>query len=170
VRRAGAEVADVIYVTGSLGGPLAALRELMRRNAVPETTRERFMHPVARISEGMWLGAHGAHAMIDLSDGLVSDAGHLAAAGGVSLTIALERLPLWPGCGPLDAARSGEEYELLLAAPATLDTKDFARTFNLRLTAIGEVARVASGATPGVTFTRDGARVDLEKGYDHFSH
>lgn len=167
VRRSGARPGDLVYVTGLLGGPGSALASLARSREPPETHRERFARPVARVREGVWAAAHGANAMIDLSDGLVSDAEHLAAASAVRLTIELNRLPVLPGCAARSAARSGEEYELLFTVAKALDADDFARTFNLPLTAIGTVSREAP--TGEVEFTSRGARVDLEKGYDHFS-
>jgi thiamine monophosphate kinase len=62
----------------------------------------------------------------------------------------------------------GEEYELLLAAPSALDVHAFAKQFAVPLTAIGEVTGPANDKG-NVTFLRAGKRVDLAKGYDHFS-
>ncbi|MGH7713318.1 MAG: thiamine-phosphate kinase [Gemmatimonadaceae bacterium] len=169
VRRSGARPGDVVYVTGQLGGPGSALRALARGEEPAAADRERFARPVARIREGIWAATHGASAMIDLSDGLVSDAEHLATASGVRLTIDLERLPVLPGCDPRDAARSGEEYELLFTSAAALDVEEFSQTFDLRLTAIGGVSAAGPSEHGVVTFTKASGRVDLEKGYDHFS-
>lgn len=167
VRRSGARPGDLVYVTGLLGGPASALASLAGGREPRATHRERFARPVARVREGVWAAEHGATAMIDLSDGLVSDAEHLATASDARLTLDLNRLPLLPGCDARSAARSGEEYELLFTVSTPLDADDFARTFNLPLSAIGTVS---SGAPTGtVEFMSRGARVDLEKGYDHFS-
>ncbi|HEY7568708.1 MAG TPA: thiamine-phosphate kinase [Gemmatimonadaceae bacterium] len=166
VLRSGAKAGDSVYVTGHLGGPGAALRALSAGEDPAPLERHRFARPVARVREGTWIAEHGANAMIDLSDGLVSDAEHMATASGVRLTIDLDRLPVLAGCAARDAARSGEEYELLFTA-AGLDANEFVRTFGLQLTAIGHV-----GALVGedrVMFMSHGKRVDLEKGYDHFS-
>lgn len=167
VLRSGANVGDGVYVTGNLGGPAAALRALSAGQQPAPLQRQRFARPMARVREGMWLAGHGVNAMIDLSDGLVSDAEHLAAASGVSLTIQLERLPLLQGSSARDAARSGEEYELLFAADARFDPEAFVHAMPVPLTLIGHVA--ARSGERGVVFTSDGKRVDLEKGYDHFS-
>lgn len=169
VRRSGARPGDVIYVTGLLGGPGAALRALSKGADPVAAHRERFARPVARWREGSWAARHGATAMIDLSDGLVSDAEHLAAASNVSLTIDLERLPVLAGCERRDAARSGEEYELLFTGSSTLDTADFARHFNLPLTAIGSVSGASAADKVKFVYGDSAVRVDLEKGYDHFS-
>lgn len=168
VHRAGAQVGDVIYVTGALGGPRAALRKLASQREVALPLRERFVHPVARVREGLWLAENAAHSMIDISDGLVSDAEHLAAASEVNLTIDLDRLPVFPGSERSDAAEGGEEYELLVAASATLDVGTFAEQFGLPLTAIGIVG-ARTNSKGNVSFLSRGARVDLQKGYDHFS-
>jgi thiamine-monophosphate kinase len=169
VLRSGATVGDLVYVTGLLGGPGSALRALNQGSIPNGAHRERFARPTARVREGMWVAAHGASAMIDISDGLASDAEHLAAASRVHLTIDLERLPVMPGCNPADAARSGEEYELLFAAPSTFDTTAFTQAFQLQVSAIGEVSQAEGSEIGTVMFRQAGKRVDLEKGYDHFS-
>ena len=163
--RSGARVDDILYVTGRLGGVGAAIVELTRKG-VPEAEHlGRFAHPVPRILEAHWLAARGAHAMIDVSDGLASDVAHLAAASGVRIILELDRLPLMDGVSPVEGAQSGEEYELAFTAPASADLSAFASDFELPVTAIG---RVVSGA-PGVDARLGGERVDLPRGYEHLS-
>lgn len=165
LRRGGAAPGQTLYVTGRLGGPQLALRAWLAGEIPPDAARRRFARPDARVREALWLAEHGATAAVDLSDGLAGDAGHLAAASGVSLDVDLARLPLAPGATPRDAATSGEEYELVVAAPPDLPVTDFEAAFDVALTAIGSVA-----AGPGVARFHDGgARVDLGAGYDHFS-
>jgi thiamine-monophosphate kinase len=165
VTRAGALPGDHVFVTGRLGGPGAALERLARGQEPEPGHRERFAAPVPRIREARWVAARGVTAMIDVSDGLASDAGHLAAAGAVVLRLDLDQLPTVAGVDVLHAARSGEEYELLLTAPAELDTAGFTRAFALPLTRIGEV----TAGAPAVICTRRGVRVDPGPGHDHFS-
>ena len=165
LRRTGARAGDRVYVTGVLGGPGAALRALQRGKPVPPEYRERFALPKARIPEGRWLSAHGARSAIDISDGLVSDASHIAAASGVRIELHLDRVPIMEGVGPYDAARSGEEYELLVTSAIPLEEDVFLDRFGVPLTIIGQVVE---GPTGVATFI-DGQPVDFSTGgFDHF--
>lgn len=167
VRRSGARPGDGIWVTGALGGAALALAGF-RTGAPPVgALRQRFARPVPRIAAGHWMAKHGARAMIDLSDGLAADAGHLAAASGLALEIDLERVPCWPGATPRDAAASGEEYELLVALPRGFGeprARAFTRANGLALTPIG---RCAVGS--GVRLSEGGRAVPLPGGFDHFA-
>lgn len=137
VTRGGARPGDVLAVTGELGGAAAGLlllegpRSTFEPHGDSKVDRAaliaRQLEPVARLDAGRALAAAGATAMIDLSDGLGGDAGHLAAASGVKLEIDAGSLPLAPGLAevaadagrdPLQLAVSGgEDYELLVALP-----------------------------------------------------
>jgi thiamine-monophosphate kinase len=135
--RAGARPGDLLVVTGPLGAAGAAFRA--RRHA----------RPPLRLEEGLRL-AGVAHALIDLSDGLAHDAGHLARRSGCALVIDLEGVPLAPGA-TLDDLGFGEDYELLAATP---DSLGFA-----------EIGRCAEGE--GVELRLRGELVQLG-GWDHF--
>lgn len=165
LRRDGALPGDALYVTGRLGGPVTALRALERGETPSRRARDRFAWPEPRLRAAQWLEAHDAHAAIDISDGLLADAGHVAAASGVRLVMDLDVLPVLPGVDAVTAARGGEEYELLVAAPAALDTAAFACALALPLTRIGHVE---SGAAE-VHASLRGARVAPLDGFDHFS-
>jgi len=165
--RGGAQPGDALWVTGRLGGPLRAIRAWESGGAPSNESRARFAHPVARFAEAKWLVAHGVTAGLDISDGIVSDAGHLAAAGGVQVIVNLDRLPLATGAKSEEAAQSGEEFELLVTGPASLDAAAFAKTFGIPLTCIGAVAPPVSNE-PAVEALRHGARVQLPRGHDHF--
>ncbi len=190
VRRRGAAAGDALYVTGALGGPRAALLAWERGEEPAPFARARFASPVARLREGAWLAAAGAHAMIDVSDGLSADAGHLAAASGVICELWPDALPLAGPVTPGEALASGEEYELLVALDANLDPADFARRFGVSLTQVGSVRAVGADQVAGVVLaererggeghgtnggagsdvpTKPAARVDLPAGHDHFS-
>ena len=92
VQRAGARPGDGLWVTGTLGGAGAALAALRAGRRPAPRLRRRYAHPVPRIAAGLRLARSGARAMIDVSDGLAADAAHLAAASGVRVEIALERV------------------------------------------------------------------------------
>jgi thiamine-monophosphate kinase len=166
LHRNGARIGDTVYVTGSLGGPGAALSAWERGDAPSAAARERFAHPVARIGEAMWLARGGARAAIDISDGLLADAGHIAAASGVNIQIDLDRLPLHEGVTAHDAAMSGEEYELVVCAPA-LNVSAFERATKLPLTAIGRVVEPVRDGI-GVTARMNGEPTALTRGFQHF--
>jgi thiamine-monophosphate kinase len=167
VRRSGARPGDGIWVTGTLGGAALALQRF-RSGAPPVgALRRRFARPEPRIAAGRWLARHGARAMIDVSDGLAADAGHLAAASGIALEIELERVPCWRGATARDATASGEEYELLVALPRGFGERSaraFTRASGLALTPIG---RCVTGA--GVRLTEAGRPVPAPRGFDHFA-
>jgi thiamine-monophosphate kinase len=166
LRRSGARVGDRVCVTGRLGGPGAALRDLLASRVPTPEHLARFVAPVPRIREARWLAERGASAAIDISDGLLADANHVAVASRVTLALDLDRVPCVDGVSPAAAVVSGEEYELLLAIPA--DAGDLARElearFGVPLTQIG-VVEPASDAP----VTTRGGRVDPARGHDHFS-
>jgi thiamine-monophosphate kinase len=99
--RAGARPGDALIVTGPLGAAGAAFR------------RESYARPPLRLAEGRTLATH-AHALMDISDGLGVDAGHIAGRSGVRCVLELDRVPLAAGATVGDLA-FGEDYELLAA-------------------------------------------------------
>jgi thiamine-monophosphate kinase len=135
--RAGARPGDVVVVTGPLGAAGAAFRE-GRLPPVPD-----------RVEEGKRL-ARVATAMLDLSDGLARDAGHIAERSGARLAIELERVPLAFGA-ELDDIGFGEDYELLAATPDPLG--------------FPVIGRVEEGA--GIELTLRGEPYELA-GWEHF--
>jgi thiamine-monophosphate kinase len=132
VTRGGAKPRDLVAVTGELGGAAAAV-ELMeageRRGDPPdrgEAVLERQLNPPPRRREGRALAKAGATAMIDISDGLGADAGHLASASDCRLEIDLDRVPVADGVAEVAggagaalelAASGGEDFELLATVP-----------------------------------------------------
>ncbi|HEU5063103.1 MAG TPA: thiamine-phosphate kinase [Solirubrobacterales bacterium] len=184
VTRAGAEPGDLLVVTGELGGAAAGrllLEDPSLAAAIPADTAEhlraRQLDPTPRLRSGRSLAAAGARAMIDLSDGLAGDAGHLAAASGVSIHIDAGSVPLAKGVAEIAAAggrdplqlaiAGGEDYELLAALPA--DSLGRASTAigaaaETSLTPIGEVR---SGE--GVEIRLPGGEPLETQSYDHFA-
>ena len=164
VRRGGARSGDRVYVTGWLGGPGAALRALLAGETPDPGHLARFIAPVPRLREAQWLAAAGARAAIDISDGLLADAAHLARASGVTLALDLESVSRVDGVTAAQAATSGEEYELLLTMPAdvSIDVGLFVRSFGIPLTDIGSVQPAVAEA---VLIAGDGG--GLPHGHDH---
>jgi thiamine-monophosphate kinase len=172
VRRRGARPGDLLVVTGSLGGPLAALLEWRAGREPPAAARERFARPASRHGAARFLAAHRAHAMIDISDGLAGDLRHLLAASGVGASLAVDRLPVLPAAADVAArhgepgwsvaARSGEEYELLAAVPSDAAAAIVADC-PVPVTVVGAIE-----AEPGLRATERGAAVALPSGFDHF--
>jgi thiamine-monophosphate kinase len=161
--RAGARVGQRVYVTGHLGGPAAAVRAWRAGGEPSERDRARFASPVPRIDAGIGLAARGATSAIDISDGLIADVGHIAAASRVRIEIDLARIPRFGEATPMEAASSGEEYEIVVTAPR-IDVVEFTLEFGLDLT---EVGRVVAGP-PGVELLKDGKQVAAPPGFDHF--
>ncbi len=166
--RGGARLGDALWVTGRLGGPLLALRALESGAAPKPAYRARFAQPAPRIREAQWLAAHGATSAIDISDGVAADASHLAAASASRMILELDRLPLMLGATVEDAASSGEEYELLVTAPGTLDHRAFEREFGIPLTAVGHVEAVGNHGQ-GLETQNRSQPVPLPRGHSHFS-
>jgi len=162
--RSGARVGDKVYVTGVLGGPDAALRAWLSGKQPSERDRARFAAPVPRIEPAIGLATRGASSAIDISDGLVADARHLAAASNVTIEIDGERVPRVPGVTMQQAIASGEEYELIVTAKS-IDAAAFSDEFGLELTEIG---RVVAGP-PRVILLENGREIAAPTGgFDHF--
>ena len=154
--RAGARPGDRIYVTGTLGDAGGALAlDLARLPAADrQWLRERLDLPTPRVAAGAAL-AGLASAAIDLSDGLVSDLGHLVAASRVGAVVECARLPLSPPlrahAGPRAMAlalSAGDDYELLFTLPpaseAALDA--LAPGLGCPVTRIGEIGAATDPA------------------------
>lgn len=172
--RRGARPGDWLMQTGRLGVSGAGLNALLHGRK-GESLIHRHYHPIARVAEGTWLAAQPpVRAMIDISDGLGQDAGHIAESSGVGVNIETDRFlyaaNLKHFCEQhgLDPAMfvlsGGEDYELLIAVDpeygdGLIDA--FFQGFRLELTRVG-------------TFTdaRQGVRVDgapvTGLGFDHF--
>jgi thiamine-monophosphate kinase len=172
VRRSGAREGDALWVTGYLGGAGLALEHFRAGKRMPDPLRNRYACPEPRIEAGHWLATHGATAMIDLSDGLGSDAQHLAAASEIGIEINLERIPCWEGVDALAAVASGEEFELLLTMPPSFsdaNASNFRAATGVHLTRIGTCLRGAGGRRGGVRLLDQNKPVAMPAGYDHFA-
>jgi len=165
--RRGARPGDGVYVTGRLGGPGAALREWLAGREPAAEHRERFARPEARIEAARWCAAQGATAMIDLSDGLLADLGHLAAAGGVRILVDPGAVPRVADVSGEMACRSGEEFELLCTARGMPEGMLALPRGAVPLTLIGHVLALDEPVGGGLLVV-SGAQD--ARGHDHFGH
>lgn len=182
VYRSGAVPGDLIGVTGALGGAGAGLAEIDGRatlGAASQSARTRACRPTPRLREGRCLAQVGAHAMIDLSDGLATDAVHLGRASGAVLELELARLPLDDGVAAAAqqlgigaaelAATAGEDYELCFCIGATDRSRveqALRESGGTAVSWVGEVVACEDGEVGGARFLLDGAEVALT-GYEH---
>lgn len=186
LRRDGARVGDAVLVTGTMGDAAAGLGcvgEQERDTAIvpsaPESARialrARLDRPQPRIAVGERLRGR-ASACIDVSDGLVADLGHIAAASGVGIEIELARVPASEAFRAAVAAdrqstlqlAGGDDYELAFTiAEADVEAALAAlRASGLPTTRIGRVVR-GSGVR---VLDRDGNPMDLpRRGWEHFT-
>ena len=192
LRRTGTRPGDVVLVTGTLGDAAAGLRLLLdpppalaSPQALPPVERDallkRLLTPTPRLAEGQVVARSGmATAMIDISDGLSSDVGHICAASHVGVRLWAERLPISEGTRHVArllevppwelALAGGEDYELCFTAPReaaeALAARVTAET-GTQVTPVGEVLPAGAGRR---LVTPDGQEVPLEpRGWQHFA-
>ncbi|HET8566361.1 MAG TPA: thiamine-phosphate kinase [Solirubrobacterales bacterium] len=183
VPRAGAEVGDVLVLTGEIGGAAAGrlllddpgLAEALS-GSTAERLRARQLDPAPRLRSGRALAEAGARAMIDLSDGLAGDALRLAEAGGVSLRIDAAALPLAKGVAEVAAAAGrdphelavsgGEDYELLAALPPQRLTEASGRLGAAAETTLTPIGTVEYGSEVEIRLP-GGGRLEA-RSFDHF--
>jgi thiamine-monophosphate kinase len=166
--RSGVRPGDTLYVTGELGASAAALRRLLAEQVPLAAHRLRFARPVPRLAEARWLATNGATAAIDVSDGLVAELGHLAAASRIRVVLDEAAVPVVQGASRDEALRGGEEYELVVAGRA-LDIATFSAVHHLPLTAIATTRALVPGEAPGVDIPTTASRVAQSRGHDHLS-
>jgi thiamine-monophosphate kinase len=183
VGRDGARAGDVVVVTGELGGAGAGLALLEGTadagSLSPDTAaalRQRYARPQPRLAAGRALSQLGATALIDLSDGLATDARHLAMRSGAGLELTLADLPVADGVAEVArqlgrdaaefAATAGEDYELCACLPQAaleLVKAQWPRWGGGQLPPLSLVGRVL-GQAGGLTFTDAGSPLS---GYEH---
>lgn len=174
LRRKGAQAGDLLVITNTVGMSAAGLKAIRAGHSVPELIAAHY-RPIPRITEGQWLAAHeGVHAMIDISDGLIQDAGHIAHANQLGVNLLTEKLHPAPSLekycweNNLDALSlmlsGGEDYELAFAVDRS-KSKELFTLFNQEirtpLCVVGEFTHDWTGVRV------DGKVTDLH-GFNHF--
>lgn len=167
--RSAAVPGDLLCATGTLGGNAAGL-ELLRRGM--EGYRQDYLEPRARTAEEARTIARQARAMIDVSDGLASETGHICACSRVGAEIELERVPISPhtresarrlGLDPLELALfGGEDYQLLFTLPE--ENLAALRDGFADFTVIGRIRPEEAG----LRLLRGGRAETPRRGWDHF--
>ena len=147
VYRSGAQVGDKVYVSGTLGDAAYALQH--PDNEIGAELAHRLHMPIPRIQLGAALARIGATAMIDISDGLYQDLGHICQQSGVSMRLNIEQLPTSVSLSRIDLAErllcqltGGDDYELAFTLPAHIEPP----ITNTQVICIGEVIACASSA------------------------
>jgi len=176
--RRGAKQGDRIFVTGQLGDSALGLK--MLKNGVKEGDPvQQHLDPTPRVREGQTIARQGlATAMIDVSDGLIADLGHILEASGVGARIQLSQIPLSEEyrkkivtyqSDPYQLALAGgEDYELLFTASEgrAEAIKKLAAELGTPITLIGEITRPSAGVT---VVGADGKEFPVaQRGHDHF--
>lgn len=181
ITRAGARVGDDVYVTGTLGDSALAFKLLKNKSTKLRLPAAKFLlsrhhFPTARLQAGVVLARNNlARAMIDVSDGLLQDLGHICKASHIGAIILEEMLPLSRAYqslvgrdGTRHALTGGEDYELLFCARR----KDRSRVeklqdrVNVPITRIGTCTFRRHGIT---VLNRKGQRCSYSvAGHDHF--
>src|SRR6478672_3139625 len=184
VTRGGAEPGVLLVLRDEIGGAAAGrllLDDPSLGQALPAEMaarlRGRQLDPTPRLRSGRSLAAAGATAMIDLSDGLAGDVGHLARSSGVAAEIDAGTLPLAKGVAEIAAAAGrdplqlavsgGEDYELLAALPADRLAEASTAIGEAAETTLTPIGRITAGE--GVAIRLPGGASLEAEGYDHFA-
>ena len=171
VKRSGAKAGDIVAVAGRLGYSAAGLACLQRGHRSPREAVEAFLVPQPPLAMGPKAAKAGARAMIDVSDGLVADLGHIATASKVSIDLERELLPRPQFLTRLASAmgedvlewvlHGGEDHALVAVFPKTvLIPKGFEP--------IGVVKRRLAADADQPLVTLDGVKIPGIPGHDHF--
>ena len=147
VYRSGAQVGDKVYVSGTLGDAAYALQH--STNTIGIELAHRLHMPTPRIALGAALARVGATAMIDISDGLYQDLGHICQQSRVAMRLSLEQLPTSKPLASVDLSErllcqlaGGDDYELAFTLPAHIEPP----TSNTSITYIGDVIALVDEA------------------------
>lgn len=171
--RAGGQAGDALWLVGTLGDAAAGLAQLQENANASGTLVDIYRRPIPQLGAGEVLAPH-AHAMMDVSDGLLLDAQRMAQASGCTISIELDELPLSSayvgdrGSG-LDAlifaATGGDDYALLAALPAELDPATLSLPQGTRIARVGTL--LAGEAKISLSWRGEGVEVPERLGFEH---
>jgi thiamine-monophosphate kinase len=171
--RAGAKAGDALWLVGTVGDAAAGLMLLQDDRNAEGPLIDIYRRPVPQLEAGRVL-APRAHAMMDVSDGLLLDARRMADASRCAISIELEELPLSRAfvaergqdlASRLFAAAGGDDYALLASVPADFDPATLPLPSGTRISRIGSVA--GAGPRLSVTFCGEPAQLPERLGFEH---
>lgn len=165
IPRSGAKPGDLICVSGTVGDAAFALQHL------GHPLQKRLDYPTPRCQLGAALKGL-AHSMIDVSDGLAQDLGHILKASQVGAKLQLEHLPINPALQALSEAQKwqyalagGDDYELCFTISPQNYEKLLRKQLDISISMIGKIQQ-----QHGLTFEKDGVDHSLQfNGYQHFA-
>jgi thiamine-monophosphate kinase len=171
--RAGGSAGDVLWLVGTVGDAAAGLARLQEDPRTTGPLVDIYRRPIPQLRAGQALAPH-AHAMMDVSDGVLLDARRMAEASGCAIEIAVDHLPLSRAyvaavgvdlVAHLFAATGGDDYALLAALPAELDPATLSLPEGTRIARIGSL----SAGEPGLSLHWHGEPVELPErlGFEH---
>ena len=173
MRSAPTKTGDALWLIGTVGDAAAGLQLLQRDRHAEGPLVDIYRRPIPQLEAGRIIAPH-AHAMMDVSDGLLLDAKRMSEASRCGLAIELDHLPLSSAfvgehgqdlASRLFAGTGGDDYALLAALPPEFDPATLSLPSGTRITRIGSVA----GAGPRLSLTFGGAPVELPErlGFEH---
>lgn len=171
--RAGARAGDFLWLIGTVGDAAAGLEQLRRDAHATGPLIDIYRRPIPQLGAGRAIAPH-AHAMMDVSDGLLLDAGRMAEASGCGISIELNDLPLSGSfvaergsalAARMFAATGGDDYALLAAFPPELDPATLSLPHGTRISRVGSL--VAGEASLSLTWRGDPVEVPERLGFEH---
>lgn len=158
ILRNGAEINDLICVTGQAGGSTAGLKLFRQNKKVPKILRQKHLAPKARLDIADKIARY-AHSMIDVSDGIGSEVRHICEESRRGAVVYAEKIPLCPEATLEDALSGGEDFELLFTMP-----KKYLSKLKISFTVIGKVVN----KNKGIYLVKQYKKIKMPGGYDHF--
>ncbi|MBI3366542.1 thiamine-phosphate kinase [Candidatus Roizmanbacteria bacterium] len=178
VLRSGAQIGDAVAVTGTLGDAFTGLKLLQNHSKGKEISNNfkkkfisKHLMPIPRVKEGILIAQSGkVNSMIDISDGLSSDIGHICDESNLGVKIFLENLPVSNGVNKLTALNGGEDYELCFTASfknIQYLSQILKKSTGTDITIIGEIIPPKNGRW--IIDKKGRKKLLRPQGWDHFA-